>query len=132
MKRLSKQDQSDRDSLAQAIDDARTALESAVAEYNSKVSELWQPVEDALTAYNGAVDNAQLFRDGIVQQMEDYMGERSEKWLDGDSGQAYQEWKDSWEALSIEPIEIDRPDDIEIPDVEGADALRDVESEMAA
>lgn len=131
MKRLSKQEQLERDSLAQAIDDAKTALESAVSEYNTKVSELWQPVENALTTYNGAVDDAQIFRDGIVGQMDDYIGERSEKWTEGDAGQSYQEWKDSWEGCSIEPIEIDSPEDIEIPDAEGADALRDLEVEPA-
>lgn len=132
MKRLSKQEQQQRDSLVEAMLTARNKVCDAVDEYNNKISELWQPLEDALTEYNNAVTDAQNFRDEIVGQMDDYIGERSEKWQEGDAGQAYQEWKDSWEALSLEPFEVDQPEGIDLPEIEGPEALQDAEVEVAA
>lgn len=132
MKRLSKDELKQRDQIAGALEKARDNVCDRVDDYNAKVQELWQPVEDALTAYNDLVTEAQNFRDEIISRMEDYIGERSERWQEGDAGSAYADWKDQWEALSIELMEVDQPEGIDLPEVEGPEALRDVESELAA
>ena len=132
MKKLSKPELKQRDEFADALEAALNKVCDLVDDYNARVKQMWQPLEVALSEYNGIVDDAQNFRDGIVEQMQNYIDERSEHWQESDTGIAYVEWKDSWEALSVEPLEIEQPEEIELPEVEGPEALRDVESEMAA
>lgn len=132
MKRLSKQELQQRDDFVEELEAARNILCDAVDEYNTKIAELWTPVSEALEKYNGIAADAQNWRDEIVSQMDDYLSERSEKWLEGNTGQAYQEWKDSWESLSIETFDIEQPEGIDLPEIEGPEALRDTESELAA
>lgn len=132
MKRLSKQELQQRDEFADALEVSRNKLCDAVDEFNTKIAALYEPVANAVEEYNGIAVDAQNWRDDIVSQMDDYIGERSEKWLEGDTGQAYQEWKDSWESLSIETFDIEQPEEIDLPEIEGPEALRDVEPELAA
>lgn len=132
MKRLSKQELKQRDEFVAELEKARDRVCDAVDEYNCKAAELWAPVSEALEKYNGIAADTQSWRDEIVSQMDDYLSERSEKWLEGDAAQAYQEWKDSWESLSIETFDIAQPEGIDLPEIEGPEALRDTESELAA
>lgn len=132
MKRLSKHELKQRDEFADALEKARDKVCDAVDDYNHKIAELWTPVSEALEAYNSIAADAQSWREDIVSQMDDYLGERSERWLESDAAQAYQEWKDSWESLSIETFDVAQPEGIDLPEIEGPEALRDMESELAA
>ena len=101
----------------------------------SKITQAWDEVEAAkantdqaitllnqsIETYNEALADAALFRDEVVGDMDDYMGERSEKWEESDSGQAYTSWKDEWEGLDLEPI--DQIDMIDFNDPSHADEL---------
>lgn len=132
MRRLSKQELQQRDEFADALETSRNKLCDAVDKFNSKITELYEPVAGLVEEYNGIAADAQNWRDDILSQMDDYMSERSEKWLESDTGQAYQEWKDSWESLSIEQFNIEQPEGIDLPEIEGPEALRDAEPELAA
>ena len=41
--------------------------------------------------------------------------ERSEEWQEGDTGQAYQEWISQFEN-ELEEIELEEPDDVDVPE----------------
>lgn len=84
-------------------------------------------------------EQADALRDEAFQHIDDaacaaddYHGERSEKWQEGEKGRAYSDWKDRLESLrdgldslpEIEPIDIVRPDfigDLEAGDYEAPD-----------
>lgn len=110
MKKLSADQKKDKDGHAEAIREAW-----------SKLDGLWGEVEAAVAAYNEGVaemneklSDAETWRDEIVQEMDDYMSERSEKWLDGDAGQNYESWKGEWENVSFESVselEVNQPDE---------------------
>jgi hypothetical protein len=44
------------------------------------------------------------------------MSEKSDKWLEGDRGQAYSTWKEYFENADLEESSLEEPDQIEVPD----------------
>ena len=85
-----------------AIQKEQEAVESAVADLNEKID-----------AYNTAVAALNAWKEDIVNVMEQDFEDRSEKWQEGEKGQAYQNWKDEWEnfiAEELEAVEVEYPE----------------------
>ena len=80
----------------------------------------------AITQYNEIVGEVETFRDGVVQQMDTFYDERSEKWQESDAGNAYQSWKDEWEGLDCSEV-----DEVDEPDLDLMDNLEAVENECS-
>lgn len=133
MKRLDKDDTQRKAALADELDAAYTALDAAIADYNLAVATKWIPVQSAIDNFNEVTERAQGFRDDVARQIEDYMGERTEKWLEGERGQAYEEWRSAWDSAQLGTIELVQPDDIDLDifEIQSADTLRDLEDEVA-
>lgn len=89
MKSLTKKQVAERNQIASDLDTAFEAVEQAVEQYNDKLSA------------------ARDFRDDIVSQMDDYASDRSEKWPESETGQAFAEWKSQWEDGTLEDISLD-------------------------
>jgi hypothetical protein len=85
----------------QSLADGHADLVLAIGEYNAKVA-----------AYNEVVEEAEAVVQDLVNEMDEYLGGRSERWLEGDAGQAYSGWKDTFEAIEFEKVE-----DAEEPDL---------------
>lgn len=108
----------ERDRISEELQTAHEELEAAVSAYNNALEELKNPVEEALEKLNAALSDARDLRDEIVNDAEEYIGERSEKWQDGEAGQAVSEYKSSWEYAEIEEASIEFPEQIEMPDID--------------
>lgn len=116
MKRISKDLIAERDKIASELGNLSRDLETAIDSFNDRVRELWEEmVSPAVNAYNDAVDDAENWRDNAVAAMEDYQNERSEKWLDSDNGQLFQEWMDEYNELDTDKIDLDEPGAVEVP-----------------
>lgn len=61
--------------------------------------------EQAIEALNDVIEEANEFRSDIVSQMDDYIGDRSEKWPESESGQTYTQWHDEWEQAELESVD---------------------------
>lgn len=74
-------------------------------------------VEDAIAAYNEALVEAESFCSDIAERMSDYQSERTDKWQEGEKGDAYQTWMDEW-----------TPDfsELDLPDMDHAETLADL------
>jgi peptidoglycan hydrolase CwlO-like protein len=103
----------------QSLDDAYTELE-----------EKHNALAEAIGEYNGVVTEVAQWRDDIVGAMEEYQGERSDKWQEGDAGQQYQSWIDEWMGLEFEEIEV--PDLPDAPEVEHIEILEQAPTEADA
>jgi hypothetical protein len=106
MKKLSKDQLKQHADIADRLGTARDALEAALEEcfaVTGVIGEAW-------VAYQEAIVEAASFRDDLVRAMDDYAGERSDKWTESDAGSAYEEWKSEWENLAIEEGDMDPPD----------------------
>ena len=125
MKSITKADLKLRDELCSQIRKAHEALEVAVDAFNNAMVEPWGAVEDALEKYNSIVSDLESWKEDITSQIQEYIDERSEKWQEGDRGQAYQEWLSAYENTSIESVEMSMPDTVDF-NVEGV--ADDIES----
>jgi len=122
VKKLNKAQLLERDRLRWAIEECAQTLETVIEQFNLTLQEEWEKVEAAVEDMNEKIDSANEFKTEIYGEMESYAGERSERWHESDAGSAYADWQTEWE-MEIDRVEIDRPDDIEIPDSDAAEHL---------
>lgn len=59
-------------------------------------AELLEAMTNAATAYNAARDAVNEWRQEIVDRMDEYEGERTERWQESEAGEQFQEWRDRW------------------------------------
>lgn len=116
MKRLSKGQLAARDDLIKRLRDASAAVSEMIGLANSKIEE-----------YNAAVADVETFRDEIKGAQEEYEGERSDKWREGEGGSNYQDWMGEWDSLDPSPI-----DEVEEPDMDLADNLEGLPEEVSS
>jgi hypothetical protein len=112
--------------LAAAIEKAWAAVEDAVGVFNDSVSQAKEVLTAQVAAFNDVAGQVATFTAEIAGRADEDISGRSEKWQEGDAGQAAIEWKDEWENFDADGIEnIDWPDDlaIEQPTVVDMDAL---------
>lgn len=115
MKSISKADDARRDELA-----ARLEIEGAnVAKSHAALLAATEAHNLAIAGYNEVLDEARSFAFDIANEIESYTTERSEKWQEGDAGQAYSAWLDEWQQWSpddltpVDEPELAEPDHIE-------------------
>ena len=120
MNKLAKKQLKQRQDLSAQMEAAKEELEAAVETYNGAMSEAWEKVSEALNRLNETITAADEFRSEIESEQEEYYDERSERWQEGDAGQAYQAWKEDW-GTELSEVEMEKPDDLEMPDVEAVE-----------
>lgn len=109
MKSLSKADLARRDTILQSlataygdVEDAHRAMADAIASYN-----------EMAVAYNDVVTEAQSFAEDVAGDIDGYMTEKSDKWLEGEKGEAYSVWLEAWQGFDAPELDTD----VEIPDL---------------
>lgn len=122
MKRLTRKQLTVRDAHACNIRSKGEELNAAVEEFNETMQTAWEKVEAARDALNEELDSANQFRQEVWEAADSYYADRSERWQEGDAGQEYQEFMGQWEE-ELEPVEVERPDDVSEP--EGWEAAAD-------
>jgi hypothetical protein len=123
MQKLSKEDIKRIGELEVRIRDSYADLEQE----HVKLVEAVEAFNASIAKHNEIIEEASGVRDDLVREMEDYFGGRSEKWQEGNNGQAYSEWKDAWEGLELDPMEtVELPD---LPESAVAEALEQAPQE---
>lgn len=93
--------------LQNAFDD----LQEAVDIFNSTVNVAWTNLQVPINNYNEAISNANEWQSGIVEEIQEYIDSKSEKWQEGDKGQAFVSWKEQYEE-ELETVELEKPDEV--------------------
>lgn len=93
--------------LQNAFDD----LQEAVDIFNSVVNVGWTNLQIPINNYNEAISEANEWQSGIATEIQDYIDEKSEKWQEGEKGQAYASWKEQYEE-ELETVELEKPDEV--------------------
>lgn len=83
MKKLTKEQRATRDRLIGELEILQTRVETAIEAYKTKCQE------------------AQAFAQDVSEEIQSYIGERSDKWQESDVGIAFSEWQQSWENLEL-------------------------------
>lgn len=126
MKSLSKADEARRAELIANFELADVAIDKVLVEINNLIDEQLNP---AIDRYNELVVEATAFRDDVVAAIDEYIGERSDKWLESDKGQAYASWKSEWE--SFDTSELETVEALQSPDTEHGQNLDGLPPEPA-
>lgn len=53
--------------------------------------------EHLVAAYEKAVTDLNEWREGIVERMQAYYGDRTDKWRECEAGEAYDTWLQAWD-----------------------------------
>lgn len=130
MKGLTKEQRERLDAIVASLEDKFNKLTAAVDEYNDALSTMWGEVERAQRDYNEAVSDAIDFRDEIVGEVETYMGERSEKWQEGERAESYENFKSEWEGVDLSESEMSAQDDLDVDVNNAGDGLGNLPTEI--
>lgn len=123
--KLSEAEIKQRDELLANLNSATNALDDAVREYNEAVDKLREPLDAVVAGYNEIVNQAQAFAEDIANTADGEISDKSEKWQDGEKGQAAIAFKDAWECLGhdLREITINYPDELDVDAPTHADDL---------
>jgi len=91
MKKISQSDMQRIGKLRAAIEGKKAKIEEALEKFQEAIAPIIEEAEEERQELFGVLDD-------IVNEMENYYDERSEKWQEGDAGSAYSEWKDQIDA----------------------------------
>lgn len=123
--KLTKAQIKQRNILTAELEEARSDLANAISEYNSAVSAAFAKLTEAKDEYNGKLEDARNFAADVVQVIDDYTVDKSDKWQESDKAQEIQSWRDTWDSLNLEDIEFDEPDELDDSQIEEHNILID-------
>ncbi len=130
MNKLNKGMLTDRDNLCERLRMACGGLEQAVSTSNEVMAEEWEAVEAAVNAYNEIVEEANEWKGEIASEMQGYIDDRSEKWQEGERGQAYMARQQEYQDNDLEAIELDQPEPLELSTGDQAENLEGLAEEI--
>ena len=116
MKGLNLVQREGKEKAAEDIRKARGELEAAVEKFNARNAQSLTSVKAAIDKLNAALITAAEWRDGVTEEMEQYADARSERWRESEAGQNFKLWKDQFLGLFLDELELEKPDDLELPD----------------
>ena len=125
MKKLTTFQHNERDRLVKELADSEEGLEKAVRQHASDMDDANNRLVQVLERHNDVIHEINEFRDGVASDITDYISERSERWQEGEKGELYRAWEDAWHG-DIDEVEIDLPDEIEEPELDAAQSLKDL------
>lgn len=121
--KLNKADDSRKDEAVTKLNELASKLEDEISKFNATMEAAQGTVQMTLEEYNETLGEARGFIEDIANQMQSDFGDKSEKWQEGERGQAVQEWITAWEQTSLDDIELDFPDELDFPAPSHADDI---------
>jgi oligoendopeptidase F len=112
--KLTKDEDAQLASFKEKLNTEYDALKSSVDVFNDKVTDLQTEVDGKLVAYNETLSAFKGFVDSIASDKRGEIDEKSENWLQGDNGQAANDWVEIWEGADLEEVSIAFPDDVTV------------------
>lgn len=113
--KLTKEEIATKAEIAGNLEKAWASVEDAVSEYNDEVNKAKEKVTAVIASFNDVAGQAAVFVQEVADRASGEIDEKTEKWQEGDRGQAAISWKDEWENFDGDGIEnIDWPEDLAI------------------
>jgi uncharacterized protein YidB (DUF937 family) len=117
MRALDKATQKRIDDLLNEIDTLGNNINNAHSAAEEQLQGILAPLIDAISAYNEKVEEFNSVMEDVVSEAQSYFDDRSEKWQEGDAGEAYSSWISALENTRIDPAEEPSGVEVEMPDV---------------
>lgn len=129
MKYIGKKRHKKLDDLVGELNAAHEAISEAVDTFNGEIEGLLQPITEAIDAYNEVAGNANDLLMEVHADLDSYIDERSDRWLEGERGEAMQAMRDEW-AIELEACQLEEPQPMDVPEGEGATQLEQLPTEV--
>lgn len=130
MKSLTKKQVQQLSDLQTDLQTASEKVESAVADFNANINELWGDlVLDNVKEYNQSVKQASSFAEQIRDQIQSYYEDKDEDWKHCELGNAIQEWLEDWDEANFEEIDLKMPDETDIPEFNAVEVIDELPTE---
>jgi predicted component of type VI protein secretion system len=117
MRSVSKETRIRYEALMDELNEASKDVTDAHQKLEDAIREPMQHLISATEAYNQKVMDLNDCIDEIIGEIDDFMSDKSDKWLEGDVAQQYEGWKETLENHRIEQVEVPEEEVIECPDV---------------
>lgn len=119
-----------REKLVAALTEKRAELDRALEAFNAQIAPLSADLRQAVEDYNNLLFDARAFVEEFVAEMQTEFEDKSERWQDGDRGQAVAEWiSDLENSADFEDIDFKEPQEIELDAPDHAALLDDLQLE---
>lgn len=126
--KMTKAQLKERDGLATQLKELGEALKEKREAANAALGELRTAVEE----YNDRLDAAKTFVDELAEAAQEAYDEKSEKWQEGEKGDAASSWIDELQNAEIpEELDLVVPDDIDEPELDHAETLEGLPEEAS-
>lgn len=127
--KLSKNEIERRDGFATSLRELEGKIEDAFREYNEAIKTLQEPVNRLIEEYNEVIEAARGFAEDIANEAQCVIDDKSERWQDGDKGQAAVAWQQEYENVELEAVEFSWPEDVEPSGFDRADFIEALPAE---
>ncbi len=111
-RKLNPEDQKNKEKVLNQLRSKGGALNIAIEKFNSQVedsiAQFWENLEVSIDQYNEAVVLANEFIDQVAKRQKEYYESCEDKWREGSSGDAYQDWITTW-TMEVDQIYLDCP-----------------------
>lgn len=109
-----------------SLEVASTGIDAAVEAFNNGLEALRSDLRIAIDSYNEQLSSIREFTANVANRFEDEISNKSERWQEGDAGNAAAELRNAWQNIELEDIEIDLLEDVEFEAGDHETALRDL------
>lgn len=122
--KLTKEEEKRLDDIYQRAEVAQGRLEDAKSELENEIQRLIDGFNEThLDPFNAIIEEARGFVEDIANERTGEYDEKSERWQEGERGQAAYDWCQTWEQASFELDEIGQVEtpaiEFEAPDITG-------------
>lgn len=104
MKALSKGQKVELKYIIDTLIERSISLEKAIKSYNYNLKVLNENLMEEVNNYNEAVEEFESFRDGVISEIDDYVSEKSERWVESEAGTSIVEWKEAIEQVAADEV----------------------------
>ena len=109
--------------LADELKAAQGDLETAEAEFNDVLTEARKKLQAEIDKANQTVANYNDALDDIARIVEEYMDEKSDKWMESEKGEAFTAWLEALQ--NGQQPEFEMPD-IDVPPIDMGEGVDDL------
>lgn len=131
--KLSKAQKTSRDEIVSKLREQEEKLDEVISEFNAAVEAKWDEiVAPVLAKHKEALDEAREFCEQIADDIQNFYDDKSEKWQEGDRGQAVEDMRSEWESVDLDEPTIEPPSEVEKPGITHSASIEELPEEPSA
>jgi ElaB/YqjD/DUF883 family membrane-anchored ribosome-binding protein len=129
--KLTVREQKRKGELVTGLRQARSQLEDSISEFNKAVADAKELLKVAEDKYNETLQEARGFCEDMANDWDNQIAERSDSWRESEQAEAAQKLVNEWNGVSLDDVDLDMPDEIEVPSEDHSEVLEQLPEEAS-